>query len=76
MGENQEGVANAFVDVRLPNDVDHFLCECPSIIVYDQHSGHDPSAPHEVYHLKVHPNVIKCCMEDLFTVGYARHMQG
>ena len=45
-----------------------------SIIVYDQHSGHDPSAPHEVYHLKVHPNVIRCCMEDLFDVGCKRHI--
>ena len=45
-----------------------------SISVYDQHSGHDPSAPHEVYHLKVHPNVIKCCMDDLFDIGCARHV--
>ena len=42
--------------------------------LYAQHKGHDPSAPHEVYHLKVHPNVIKCCMEDLFDVGCARHV--
>ena len=45
-----------------------------TIIVYAQHSGH-PSAPHEVYNLKVHPNVINCqCMEDLFVVGCARHV--
>ena len=42
--------------------------------VYAQHNGHDPSAPHEVYHLKVHPNVIKCCMDDLFDIGCARHV--
>ena len=45
-----------------------------SIVVYAQHNGHDPSAPHEVYHLKLHPNDIKCCMEDLFYVRCARHV--
>ena len=45
-----------------------------SISVYAQHKGHDPGAPHEVYYLKVHPNVIHCCMEDLFDVGCARHV--
>ena len=42
--------------------------------VYVQHNDHAPSASHEVYHLKVHPNFFKCCVEDLLDVGCARHV--
>ena len=45
-----------------------------SIYVYGCHSGHVPGTRPDVYHLRVHPNVIECCKDDLFDVGCARHV--
>ena len=66
-----------FVDVRLANDVDaHSVLILIGQLEIENKgpSLYMPSAPHEVFHLKVHPNVIQCCMEDLFDVGCARHV--
>ena len=45
-----------------------------SIFVHGTHEGHVPGSRADLYHLPVHPNVIACCMEDLFDVGTNRHV--
>ena len=83
MEGNQEDLANAFIDVSIKKNVDALFgvdikrsmenLNQLVISLYSEHKGHDPRSHHdEVYHLKVHPNVIECCMEDLFDVGCAR----
>ena len=44
------------------------------IIVFGPHTGHDPNASGEIYHLPVHPNVIACCMDDFSDIGCVRHV--
>ena len=43
-----------------------------NIIVYGQHTGHDPKSREDMFYLPVHENVLKTCMEDLWDVGCAR----
>ena len=85
MEGNQEDLANAFIDVSIKKNVDALFgvdikrsmenLNQLVISLYSEHKGHDPRSHHdEVYHLKVHPNVIECCMEDLFDVGCAWHV--
>lgn len=45
-----------------------------SISLFPLHEGHSPGTREDLYHLPVHPNVIECCMEDLFDVGSSRHV--
>ena len=49
-------------------------CHKFKLTVMGPHTGHDPTAPKEIYHLPVHPSVIDCCMDDLFDVGCVRHV--
>ena len=41
--------------------------------VLGPHTSHDPTRYEEIFHLPVHPNVMECCMDDLFDVGCMRH---
>ena len=48
----------------------HCECERAKICVYGPHKGHNLEDPSKVLHLRVKD----CCMDDLFDVGYARHV--
>ncbi|KAI5062450.1 hypothetical protein GOP47_0022989 [Adiantum capillus-veneris] len=52
----------------------HRASKIAHISTYPTHEGHIPRSREYLYHLPVHPNVIECCMEDLFDVGTARHV--
>ena len=45
-----------------------------SISLHNVHEGHTPGTRSDLYHLPVHPEVIACCMADLFDVGTSRHV--
>ena len=45
-----------------------------SISLYPIHEGHTPGTREDLYYLPVHPDVLQCCMEDLFDVGTSRHV--